>query len=58
MGQLGLPERGAGNKVMGREKYEAKTKVLSKAQSLIISFVYIKEETPQNPSPFVSWSML
>ena len=41
-GKLGLPERGAGNKVMGQEKDEAKTKVLKKAQSLIISCEYIK----------------
>jgi hypothetical protein len=58
MGELGLPERGAGNEMVGgQEKNEAKTKVLIKAQSLIIIFVFIKGKITKH-IPFFIWSML
>lgn len=58
IGKLGLPEMGDGNKVRGGEKDEAQTKVLIKAQSLIISFVYIKEKKTHKIHPFFRWNTL
>ena len=53
-GELSLPERVTGNEKVGRrEKNEAKTKILIKAQSLIISFVFIKGKSTKPIHPLL-----